>query len=101
MKGMGDKKEQDKITHHTGKLSTFKQDGLNKKFGEDRTSRNWVLSTNVYVCWVRPLLGHCMSQHLAEPKFPKNKIYQYKCVSDPYQLKQLGGVEEMVMSILS
>ena len=42
-----------------------------------------------------------MSQHLAEPKFPKNKIYQYKCVSDPYRLKQLGGVEEMVMSILS
>ena len=42
-----------------------------------------------------------MSQHLAEPKFPKNKIYQYKCVSDLYRLKQLGGVEEMVMSILS
>jgi hypothetical protein len=42
-----------------------------------------------------------MSQHLAEPKFPKNKICQYKCVSDPYRLKQLGGVEEMVMSILS
>ncbi len=42
-----------------------------------------------------------MSQHLAESKFPKNKIYQYKCVSDLYRLKQLGGVEEMVMSILS
>ena len=42
-----------------------------------------------------------MSQHLAEPKFPKNKNYQYKCVSDPYQFKQLGGVEGMVMSILS
>ena len=42
-----------------------------------------------------------MSQHLAEPKFPKNKIYQYKCVSGPYRLKQKGGVEEMVMSILS
>ena len=42
-----------------------------------------------------------MSQHLAEPKFPKNKIYQYKCVSDLYRLKQLGGVEGMVMSILS
>ena len=42
-----------------------------------------------------------MSQHLAEPKFPKNKIYQYKCVSGLYRLKQLGGVEEVVMSILS
>ena len=42
-----------------------------------------------------------MSQHLAEPKFPKNKIYQHKCVSDLCRLKQLGGVEEMVMSILS
>ena len=42
-----------------------------------------------------------MSRHLAEPKFPKNKIYQYKCVSGLYRLKQLGGVEEMVMSILS
>ena len=34
-----------------------------------------------------------MSQNLAEPKFHKNKIYQYKCVSDPYRVKQLGGVE--------
>jgi len=42
-----------------------------------------------------------MSQHLAEPKFPKNKIYQYKCVSGLYRVKQLGGVEEMGMSIQS
>ena len=42
-----------------------------------------------------------MSQHLAEPKFPKNKIYQYKCVCGLYQVKQLGGVEEMVLSIQS
>ena len=42
-----------------------------------------------------------MSQHLAEPKFPKNKIYQYKCVSGLYRVKQLGGVEEMVMSTQS
>ena len=42
-----------------------------------------------------------MSQHLAEPKSPNNKIYQYKGVSGLYRVKQLGGVEEMVLSIQS
>jgi hypothetical protein len=38
-KGKVDKKGQDENTTPPGKLSTFKQDGLNKKFNEDRSSR--------------------------------------------------------------
>ena len=38
-KGKAEKQRRDKDTQPPGKLSIRKQDGLNKKFGEDRSSR--------------------------------------------------------------
>ncbi len=41
-----------------------------------------------------------MSRHLAEQKYPKNKIYQYKFLSGLYRVKQQGWVEEKFDDIL-